>query len=341
MRFYFREATKNLLKTYPFILLRLLVGFLLGLGLLVGLLGAVWVWMVFGDIAGVAAGLVVLVLIVLFGIILQPYLLYLVDGGHVAVLTEIITTGETPPSQIRFGLAQVKANFGSVTLLFVIYFAIKQVLKQVNSLINAIVGGTTERLSSSGRQKEAGVIQGLAGIVQLALNITIGYVDKAILANIYRSDEENNWKPAKDGVVLYIKTWKPILASALILATVAYLPFLIAAVFYEEILSQLGGEEAVIEWFESLLLGFSDVGLIVVVVVFLAVLGILHLGIVKPFLTSLIVTIYLNETEGVEPVSEWESRLREQSAEYRSFERRAAGEEDAEKTGTWRDYILP
>ena len=341
MKFYFREATSNLMKTYPFILLRILVGLLLGVGLIALLLGTIWVWFTFGDAAGIAAVVIAVALVILFGIILQPYLLYLVDGGHVAVLTEVITNGEMPSNQIRFGLHQVKANFSSVTVMFVIYFAIKQVLKQVNRLINGLVGGATGALSSSGRQKEAGLVQGVAGIVQLALNITIGYVDKAILANIYRSDEENNWKPAKDGVILYMKTWKPILVSTLILATVVYAPFIIAGVFYEEILYQMGGEEAVLAWIEGLLLGVSDVGLILLAVLVLGVIGIFHLGIGKPFLTSLILTIYLNETEGVEPVSEWESRLREHSAEYRAFERRAAGEEKVEKTGTWRDYLLP
>ncbi len=341
MKFYFRAATGNLLRTYPFILLRILVGVLLGVILVVALLVAVWVWLTFGDAAGVGALVIALVILGLLSIILQPYLLYLVDGGHVAVLTELITTGETPDSQIRFGIAQVKANFGSVTMLFVIYFVIKQVLKQINNLINTAVSGATGGLSRSGREKEAGVVQGLAGIVQLALNIAVGYVDKAILANIYRSDETNNWKPAKEGVILYTKIWKPILASTLIVATVVYLPFIIAVVFYEEIIEQLGGEDAVIEWTETFLAGFSDAGLILLAVVVLGFIGILHLGIVKPFLTSLILTIYLNETEGMEPDSKWEARLREHSGAYRSLERRAAGEGETEKTGTWRDYILP
>ena len=298
MKLYFGEATTNLVKTYPFIIVRILVGMLFGIGLLTVFLGATLVWVTFGTTAGIAAVGIGLFLVVFLSSILQPYLLYLVDGGHVAVLTEIITTRNTPDNQLRFGYDQVKANFGSVTVLFVIYVAIKQVLKQVNRLINAMVGGATGKLSNSGRQKEAGVLQGLAGIVQLALNIAIGYVDKAILANIYRSDAANNWKPAREGVVLYMKTWKPILAATLILATAVYLPFIVAGVFYEEILSQLGGEDAVTELTETFLMGFSDAGLVVVAVVVVGLIGVIHVGIVKPFLTSLILTIYLNETEG-------------------------------------------
>lgn len=80
----------------------------------------------------------------------------------------------------------------------------------------------------------------MVGIVQLPLNITISYVDKAILANIYRSDEENNWKPAKDGVLLYASTWKPVLASTLVKATLFYAPLIVAGYFNQEILAALG-----------------------------------------------------------------------------------------------------
>ncbi|MCU4717809.1 hypothetical protein [Halapricum hydrolyticum] len=67
-----------------------------------------------------------------------------------------------------------------------------------------------------------------------------------------------------------------------------------------------------------------------------------HYGLVKPRLTTLIVTIFLNETAGERPNEEWEQRLRDHSPEYRAFERRAESSEDVpEKTGTWRDLFLP
>ncbi|MCU4717810.1 hypothetical protein [Halapricum hydrolyticum] len=199
---------------------------------------------------------VLFVFLSLFSYILGPYLLYLVEAGHVAVLTHVILEDEIPTNQIRFGLTEVRTNFASVTGLFVLDLAIRRVLRQLNAIINRIVSSLTESLSSGGRQQEAGVIQGVVGIVQLALNITISYVDKAILANIYRSDAENNWKPAKDGVLLYAMTWKPVLASALIISTVFYGPLIVVGYFSEEILDALGGEEAVIAQIERSCLAF-------------------------------------------------------------------------------------
>lgn len=342
MRIYFREATTNLLKTYQFILLRIAIGLALAFLLVVTVVASVWLWLTF-ELAVAAVGAVVLLLLLaLVSYILGPYLLYLVEAGHVAVLTHVIIRQQTPSKQIRFGVEQVRTNFASVTGLFVLNLAIKRVLRQLNAIINRLVSSLTEGLSSGGRQREAGVVQGVVGIVQLALNITISYVDKAILANIFRSEDENNWKPAKDGVILYAMTWKPLLASTLVVSTAFYGPLIVAGYFNEEILTTLGGREAVIATLQAFLLGFSDIGLVAVLVAVLGLLTIFHYGLVKPGLTALIVTIYLNETADAQPRKEWERRLRDHSPEYRAFERRADSEETIpETTGTWRDLFLP
>jgi hypothetical protein len=342
MRFYFREAAKNLLRTYQFVLLRIGVGLALALGLVVSVVASIWLVLSFELTVAVPAIAVLFLLLALVSYALGPYLLYLVEAGHVAALTHLIVEGETPTNQIRFGLTRVRANFASVTGLFVLDLAVQRVLRQINAIINRVVSSLTEGLSSGGRQREAGVVQGVVGIVQLALNITIGYVDKAILANVYLSDAENNWKPAKEGVVLYAMTWKPVLASALVVATVFYGPLIVAGYFNEEILDAFGGQEAVIAQVETFLLGLSDVGLLALFVVVLGFLTVFHYGLVKPGLTTLVVTIFLNETVDERPDEAWERRLREHSPEYRAFERRADGEEDPpEKTGTWRDLFLP
>lgn len=342
MRFYFRHATKNLLKTYQFILVRIGIGLLLAFMVVFSLVTSIWLWLTFDLGVAIPAIAVLFLLLSLVSYIIGPYLLYFVEAGHVAVLTHLFIEGETPTNQIRFGLTQVRANFASITGLFVLDLAIKRVLRQLNAIINRIVSSLTEGLSSGGRHREAGVVHGVAGIVQLTLNITISYVDKAILANIYRSDAPNNWKPAKDGVILYAMTWKPVLASALIIATVFYGPLVVAGYFSSEILDALGGQDVVIARVETFLLGLSDIGLLALVVVVLGLLTIIHYGLVKPGLTTLIVTIFLNETADQRPNEEWERRLRDHSPEYRAFESRAESEEDiSEKTGTWRDLFLP
>lgn len=133
-------------------------------------------------------------------------------------------------------------------------------------------------------------------------------------------------------------TWKPVFAAALVLATVFYGPLIVAGYFSEEILAALGGQDVVLARIETFLLGLSAVGLVAL----LGVLTVFHYGLVKPGLTTLVVTIYLNETRDRRPDEAWEDRLREHSPEFRAFERRAEGDGDApEKTGTWRDLFLP
>lgn len=342
MRFYFRQATRNMIRTYQFVLLRIAVGLVLASLLLVTLVSSLWLLLSFELGVAVPAVLVVLLLFVLVSYVVGPYLLYYVEAGHVAVLTHLVVEGETPRNQIRFGLGRARENFASITGLFVLDLAIRRVLRQVNAIVNRIVSSLTEDLSSVGRQREAGVVQGVVGIVQLALNITIGYVDKAILANVYRSDAENNWRPAKDGVVLYGMTWQPVFASALVIATAFYGPLIVAGYFSDEILAALGGRDVVIATVETFLLGLSDIGLLALLVAVLGLLTVFHYGLVRPGLTTLVVTIFLNETADERPDEEWARRLREHSPEYRAFERRAESEEEVpEKTGTWRDLFLP
>lgn len=342
MKLYFREAGGHLLRTYQFILLRIALGLAFSVGVIVALLAVLWVALTFGTVPGVLALVGIFAVMILAGSILQPYVLYLVEAGHVAVLTRVITGAGTPTNQVGYGWSRVRDNFASVTVLFVIDVAIRHVLRQLNRLINEMVGGVTEMISRSGRSKEAPLVEGLVGMVQLALNITVSYVDKAILAAIFESDDENNWKPAKEGVVLYAQTWRPIFASALLLGAVFYGPLIVLAVFYEEILEVLGGQEAVIATIEVFLLGFSNLGLISLVVAVIGIVTVVHYGLVKPYLTALVLTIYVNETADAEPDPEWESRLRERSDAYRALERRADGEEGPDRrTGTWRDYFLP
>lgn len=215
MKFYFRQTAGNLLRTYQFVLLRIAVGLALAAGLVLALVASVWLLLTFELGVAVPAIVVLLLALTLVSYVLGPCLLYFVEAAHVAVLTHLIVEGETLTNQLRYGWSQARANFASVTALFVIDIAIRRVLRQLNAIINRIVSSLTEGLSSGSGGREAGVVQGVVGIVQAALNVTVSYVDKALLANIYRSDAENNWRPAKEGVVLYASTWKPVFASAL------------------------------------------------------------------------------------------------------------------------------
>ncbi len=342
MNLHFREATAAMVKTYPFVLLRMAVALLFSVAIIALVTGSIWLGTTVGSTVGLLAGILGVLAIIGVYFFVKPYLLYLVEGAHVAVLTAIIEDGKTPENQFRYGKEQVRSNFASVSVLFVIDRAIKRLLKQLNSLIDTMINSVSSNAPGSSSSKQGNLLEGVMEIVKLTLNITIGYVDKAIMANIFRSDHENNWKPAKDGVVQYAKTWKPILLSTVTIVTIVYGPFVIAGVFHEELLAALGGEEAVLSHLEAFVLGFSDAGLILLVTAAVTMVFIVQFGIVSSWLTALILTIYLSNTEPTTTDSEWEDQLREHSDEFREFERRAEDDSDVEpKTGTWRDYFLP
>lgn len=119
--------------------------------LIVTLVASIWLWLTFDLGLSLPAIAVLLLLLLLVSYDIAPYLLYFVEAGHVAVLTHLIVEGEPPANQVRFGLTQVRADFPSITGLFVLNLAIKRVLRQLNAIINRIVSSFTEGLSSGGK----------------------------------------------------------------------------------------------------------------------------------------------------------------------------------------------
>lgn len=99
---HFGKATVVFLKTLPFVALRIVVGLLFGL-LTVAYFGVVgWVALTLldaGTLSGPIAGIGLLVATFVFLAAMRfarRYVLYMVSGGHIAVIAHIVETGETP-----------------------------------------------------------------------------------------------------------------------------------------------------------------------------------------------------------------------------------------------------
>jgi hypothetical protein len=180
----------------------------LALGLADVLIGA----LLFGIIMGIAmltgSGEVgALLLFVWIGVwgavhwVIKHYLTYLVKAGHVAVIAQSFKDGAIPANPVAFGKNMVKERFATSNVYFIIDRLVAGAVKQlqrvfgkVTGLLGNIPGGDT-----------------LRKIGDLFIDISLGYIDECCLGYTFYHTEQNAYKSAADGVVVYAQNWKQLL----------------------------------------------------------------------------------------------------------------------------------
>lgn len=297
----FAEALKILLKTIPYLVLRLVVYLLVGVGIGIYLACVVLLAKIFGGIGGL---IFLIGLGVMWGLLrlVKNYLLYLVKAGHVAVVTELIHKGKLPEgvNQVKYGRKIISGMFKSVSALFVVDQLVNGILRAVNRSVVRIA----EMLPIPG-------MEGLAKIVTIILNFAVTYVDESILSYNVARPEENAFESAKNGLILYAQNWKPILKTAVGLAFVnmfAFVVLFVALLFPFAPLALMatsGGWKFF--WFAmAFVLAYC-----------------LKLALVNPFSLVAMIITYNKSVEGQVPSPEWESRLDTISAKFRDLKVKA------------------
>lgn len=301
MQLHFGEAWRVLLKTLPCVFVRLLIYGVVGISaaIYVGLL------LLLTKVFGGAGGILFLIgLGVLFGLLklLQRYVLYLTKAGHVAVITEILQKGELPGNtgQLAYGKEVVTRIFKEVSVLFAVDQLVSGAIKAFNR--------TAVRVADIIPIPGLDAVAKLAGLI---VNYAVTYVDETILSfNLARKDE-NIWKSAQTGLVLYAQNWKPILTNAAALALiniVGLVVFVVIMLIPFGFLAAITSNETLkMVWlFLALAFGYG-----------------LKLAFINPFcLISTIIT-YNHAIEGQEPNRDWESKLEQASAKFRELQTKA------------------
>ncbi len=301
------DAMRAVLRTAPFILLRLAVyvaiaialilitGFGAGVGYTAGRMnhghdGALW-----GGIAGfvLVAGLLRLA---------REYILYLVKAGHIAVLVELYDGNPVPSGegQIRYGAQFVRTHFAESSVLFGVDLLIKAVLRALINMVNRIAMFLP--------------IPGLAQLLRLAeavVRISLTYVDELILAYLIRTRTANPWETAREGLVLYAQNYKHFLKNALWLSLFLWL--LTAAMFAALLVpggalaAALPGHNA---WWGiafAFVLAWS-----------------LKVALLEPLAIAALMQVFFKTIEGQRPDPQWEDRLNAASARFRELGEKAA-----------------
>ncbi len=291
-----------LLRTLPFLLLRMLVYFGITLAYLIGIGGGSGVGWVIGRAGGVeaAAGGAFWGALVGFGVIsgvlywVREYLLYLVKAGHIAVLVELLQGKEVPGGrgQIDYASSVVKARFVESSVLFGVDRLISAILRAFNRVMMRIADFLP--------------IPGLDGVMKFAgavVTMSLTYVDEVILAYNIRQRIDNPWAGAREGVVLYAQNYKNLLKNALWLTVIVWAATLV--IFLVVFLPV-----AAIATVLPSLTGFWTFAIAAIVA------WSIKAALVDPLAMTALMQAYFKAIEGQVPQQEWMGKLESVSSKF-------------------------
>ena len=299
-----------MVKTLPFILLRMAVYFSITLAyLLVSGFGAGVGWGVgniFAD-PGAEAGFALWGGLIGFGAVtlilywIREYILYLVKAGHIAVMVLLIDGKDVPngQSQLRFAREIVTERFTEANVLFVV----DQLVKGAIAAITGLIGGIAAFLPIPG-------LQGLVRFVNTIIRLSLTYVDEIILGYNIRIDSDAPFETARRGVVLYAQNGKTMIRNAVWLAVFMWiLSFVIflfmiapAAALLYTVTGQVAG------WAFLLAIVFAWA---------------IKAALLEPFAIAALMTVYFKTIEGQQPDAEWDRRLSDASKAFRELKDKA------------------
>lgn len=312
MDLHFVKATGIFLRTLPFVLLRIVVGVLFGVLAVIYFGLVAWTLFSLAD-GGTISSTVALVGLLLAGLLFawvvrlaRRYVLYLVSAAHIAVIAHIVETGDVPGRQLSYGSGVVRDNFTSASALFAVDELVKGIVKQFNGSMTSFSGVTSF----------APGLKNVIEILRRAIALAATYIDEAILAHMLVSDEENPWRAARDGVVLYAKSWKPVLASTLIIVVAMYLVVLLLLVALSPIAGVFGRLSPAIE-----MVGWAIFGGVALTV---------YIGFLRPWVKTVVVTTFLLESRELSPDVETAEWIRSKSEKFDVLLEKADEERPAE-----------
>jgi hypothetical protein len=310
--FSFGKSIDMVVRTMPFILLRLLVFLGIGVAYLFATGAGAVVGFGFGHFVGGAeapeggafwGGLIGFGLASAALYLAREYILYLVKAAHIAVLVEIYDGRAIPDGQgqLGYGAKAVKTHFAESSVLFGVDQIIKAVLRTFFGTINFLTAFLP-----------VPALQSLIRLAESIVRMSLTYVDEIILAYLIRTRTANPWETAKDGLILYAQNYKHFLKNAVWLSVFLWL--MTAAIF----IVLIGPAVAVL----ALVPGHLTVWAFAFAFVFAWAL---KAALLEPVAIASLMQVYFKTIEGQKPDPEWEARLDSVSKRFRELGAKAAG----------------
>lgn len=305
-------------RTWPFIVLRMVVYFGITLAYIVAMGGGAGIGYGVGHVMADPDGPVSFALwggIAGFGVVsvavywVREYILYLVKAGHIAAMVHLIDGREIPggQNQITYAREVVTERFTEASVLFML----DQLVKGAVRAITGLIGGIAAFLP----------IPGLDGLVRFAntvIRMSLTYVDEIILAYNIRIGSNSPWQTARQGIVLYAQNGKTMVKNAIWLSLVVWVLSLLIFLF------MLAPAGAILYFMPGEMAGWGFVLAIVFAWAFKA-------AIIEPFAVASLMQIYFKVIEGQVPNPEWDRKLEEASSKFRELKEKAFGSGEASR----------
>jgi hypothetical protein len=307
--FGFGAALGLLMKTSPFIMVRLGVLFGLSLlalvywGVVIGgfvLLSRVpvvaWAWLI---VTLVGAGWVWRTVV--------RYFLYLLKTAHIAVLTEVITQGRVgngSEGMFAYGKRIVTQRFGEVNALFA-----------VGMLVSGIVGAFNRTLDWVSNLIPIPGLDSVMGFVKAVLRASTTYIDETIFSyNLARGDA-NVWRSSKDGLVYYAQNSREVLKTGVLVVILErILSFVIFWVIFLPVL-------ALVYVLPQGLGAWLQITAIVTAVLFASSV---RQAFLKPLFLTMLLLKFHSTVRGQPIDLVWDQRLEQATSKFRELKDKAA-----------------
>lgn len=298
-----------LLRTLPFLLLRMLVYGAITLAYVIGIGGGGGVGWVIGRAGGpdAATGGAFWGALIGFGGIsgvlfwAREYLLYLVKAGHIAVLVELMEGKPIPDGrgQIEHATNTIKQRFVESSVLFGVDRLIAGILRAFNRVMLRVANFLP--------------IPGLDGVAKFAgavITLSLTYVDEVILAYNIRHRIDNPWAGAREGLVLYAQNYKSLLKNALWLTLIVWgLTLAIFLVVFLPVAALAALVPSVSGFWTFALAAITAWGL--------------KAALVDPLAMTALMQVYFKVIEGQQPNPEWAGKLESASGKFRELGQKA------------------
>lgn len=296
-----------LARTYPFILLRMLVYFGITFAYIVATGGGAAIGYGVGHVSDDPTAFTLWGAVIGIGVVsialywIREYLLYILKAGHIAVMVELMQGKPLPDGQGQIAHARqiVTARFGEANMLFLL----DQLIKGVIRAITGLVGGVGMLLPIPG-------LQGLLSFINTIIRISLTYVDEIILGYNVRVGSTNPWETSRQALVLYAQNGKRMVKNAIWLTVMLYV---LALVIFVVMLAPMA---ALFYIMPGHIAGWSFVAAIVFAWAFKA-------AVLEPFAIAALMAVYFDTIEGQVPNPEWDRKLSEASGKFRELKERA------------------
>jgi hypothetical protein len=301
MQFYFAESSRILTKTMPYLLLRIAIYCLISLATAVYLGLVILISKVFGS-GGAVVFLIGLAVLVGLLRLLKQYVLYLINAGHIAVITELIEKEALPDNinQFQYGKTIVTNMFKDISVLFVVDRMVDGIIRTFNRTVASVA----DLLPVPG-------MEGLTRVVNAVIGFSLTFIDETILSyNLARKDE-NIWESAKRGIILYAQNWRPILTTAAASAAANFVGFIVLFLVL------------LVPFVPLALMTHSDaLKFFWLALAFTLAYG-LKLSVFNPFFQVSMILTFRSATAGQQPDPQWEARLEMASDKFLQLKEKA------------------